>query len=250
MTEYLVSDLPDVLPTFYESRLKSDPYYNDIYLLIVDPGDTETDLLQKLATKLGAGGKRGVAVLIMPIENADDDEIDTPVEALRLAISFQIWENRQINKAVGGTGKNAWGVARHTATLFKHYSVRGLAKLLVPDKPAIQRVPPPAGYEKKLRGWSVNFTGREDVTTRLAKVALPVFTPGKGAASSVQITCPTAGATIYYTTDGTPPGPNENSATAYSAPIPVPAEGLNLFAVAVRDGSFPSDTISAIFTNA
>ena len=242
-----IQDLPDLLPEFYFARAASDPYYKDIYILIVDPGDTENDILKKLATKLGAGGLRGVALFILPVDHADDDEKNNPGGPLKMNVVFQVWENRQINTSATGTQKNGYAVARYTYNLFKHYSVRGLCKLLVPDSPAIQRVVPPAGMEKKLRGWGISFTGREDIATQVAKVGLPVFTPG--AAATVTIACPTAGAEIYFTLDGTPAAKTNPAAQLYAGPINIPAEGCTLFAGAFLDGSFPSDTISSTFTN-
>ena len=242
----LSSDIPDVLPEFYAARMASDPYYDDIYVLVVDPGDTENDILKKLATKLGADGKAGVAVFILPIDHADDDQKDNPGGPLKMNVIFQVWENRQINKSVNGTGKNGYGVARHTYDLFKHFSVRGVCKLLVPDQPAIQRVVPPAGMEKKLRGWGISFTGREDIAVIIPKVGLPVFNPARGAAANVTITCPTPGAAIYYTLDGTPP---DRTKILYAGPIAVPAGSTTIYAVAFLADNFPSDTISATFTN-
>ncbi len=246
MSDILDQDIPDLLPAFYAARLNGDSYYDDIYILIVDPGDTEADILQKLATKLGKGGKRGVAVLILPIDNAEDIEPDNRSSGpLKLTVTFQVWENRQINKSSAGTGKNGFGVAVHTRELFKHFSVRGVAKLLVPGKPAIQRVAPPVGTEKKLRGWGINFTAFTDTNFVIEKVALPVFTPARGVTATAAIACGTAGAAIYYTTDGSAP---DKTKTLYAAPVDI-TEATTIFAAAFLDGDFPSDTISATFTN-
>ena len=66
-------------------------------------------------------------------------------------------------------------------------------------------------------------------------VSMPTFSPEGGtysSAQSVTISCPTNGATIFYTTDGTTPSA---SGTQYTAPITV-GESLTLKAIAVKDG--------------
>lgn len=66
-------------------------------------------------------------------------------------------------------------------------------------------------------------------------VSMPTFSPEGGtysSAQSVTISCPTNGATIFYTTDGTTPSA---SGTQYTAPITV-GESLTLKAIAMKDG--------------
>ena len=88
------------------------------------------------------------------------------------------------------------------------------------------------------------------------KVAAPTFSPAAGSytgTQSVMISCATSGATIYYTTDGTPPttsspvynktitlGNHENTITV--------SENTTLRALAVKDGMTDSDVASAAYT--
>jgi hypothetical protein len=241
-------DIPDLLPEFFTARCLADPFYDDVVIIVVDPGDKEAELLKKFATLMGKGDKRGVALLLLPVDNAEDDLENKGNGPLKLTIVFQVWENRQINKSIQGTGKSGYKVARHTFALFKHYAVQGLCKLLVPDKPAIQRVAPPEGEDKKLRGWGISFIAREDDVYVTPKTGLPAFTPRTGATATVAIACPTDGAEIYFTKDGTPPVKDNAGAELYTGPIAVPAEGFTLFACAYVEGHYPSDTISSTFT--
>lgn len=76
--------------------------------------------------------------------------------------------------------------------------------------------------------------------------ATPTFTPVAGAytsAQSVTIGCETAGATIYYTTDGTAP---TTSSSVYSAAIPVSAT-TTIKAMAAKAGNSNSDVATATY---
>ena len=78
-------------------------------------------------------------------------------------------------------------------------------------------------------------------------VAAPTFSPEGGTYTEVQtvtITCTTAGATIYYTTDGTNP---TNGSTLYSAPITV-NETMTLKAIAYNSEGQASAVATAAYT--
>jgi len=241
----VAQDIPDVLPEFFLARANADDYYDDVVILIVDPGATESDLQTKLATLLGKDGKIGIALFILPIDTANDNDGSPSVGPLRLNIGFQVWENRLLNTSSAGTNKTGYNVARHTFELFKGFSVQGVCKMLVAEKPAIERVPPPAG--KKLRGCGLNFSGREDDGFVIEKVAPVTFTPARGAATTVALASATSGAAIYYTTDNSAPGPDK---TLYTAPITVPSGGFTLFAQSSKADCLPSDVRSSTFTQA
>lgn len=76
--------------------------------------------------------------------------------------------------------------------------------------------------------------------------ATPTFTPAAGAftsAQSVTIGCETAGATIYYTTDGTTP---TTSSSVYSTAIPV-STTTTIKAMAAKVGNSNSDVATATY---
>ena len=79
------------------------------------------------------------------------------------------------------------------------------------------------------------------------KVATPAFSPTAGeytAAQSVEITCSTEDALIYYTTDGTDP---TAASTAYTAAIAV-GETMTIKAIAVKEGMTDSEIATAAYT--
>ena len=92
---------------------------------------------------------------------------------------------------------------------------------------------------------SDDATGTYTITP--AKVATPTFDPAAGtyaAAQSVTIACATAGATIYYTTDGTDP---TTSSTVYAAAVSI-STTTTIKALAVKDGMENSEVASATYT--
>lgn len=77
------------------------------------------------------------------------------------------------------------------------------------------------------------------VSFALPAIEVPMFSPAQGTysqAQSVVLSCGTAGATIYYTTDGSTP---TTSSSVYSSPIAV-AESMTIKAIAVKDGQSSS----------
>lgn len=79
------------------------------------------------------------------------------------------------------------------------------------------------------------------------KVSTPTFTPAAGAVeagTTVSIATSTAGATIYYTTDGITPSA---ASTAYSAPIAID-KAMTIKAIAVKEGLENSEVAEAAYT--
>ena len=79
-------------------------------------------------------------------------------------------------------------------------------------------------------------------------VAAPVFDPADGLEFStpitVSLTCKTAGAQIYYTTDGEDP---TSESSAYADPIAVAAT-TTIKAVAIKEGTYASEIVTATYT--
>jgi Legume lectin domain/Chitobiase/beta-hexosaminidase C-terminal domain len=103
-------------------------------------------------------------------------------------------------------------------------------------------------------GGSGKFTAVQDIldwtyATSLPAAAPPVFTPAGGATTlpqTVTITDATPSAVIYYTTDGTTPGP---SSKVYSSTAPpVLSAAATVQAVAIAPGGPVSPIASAVYT--
>ncbi len=86
-----------------------------------------------------------------------------------------------------------------------------------------------------------------DFSDPYPQVATPTATPGAGAVaagSTVTLSTATAGASIYYTTDGTNPS---SGSTLYAGAISITAN-VTLKAIAVKGGMSDSDILTAAYT--
>ena len=92
------------------------------------------------------------------------------------------------------------------------------------------------------------FTFGDVEDTDPSFVAAPVFDPEDGLEFStpitVALTCRTAGAQIYYTTDGEDP---TSESSAYADPIAISAT-TTIKAVAIKEGTYASDIVTATYT--
>ena len=89
-------------------------------------------------------------------------------------------------------------------------------------------------------------TGAYTITPAPLPVSAPVFTPVPGyypSAMKVTITCPTTGATIYYTTNGAAP---TTASTVYSAPITISAS-TTVNVIAAKTGMITSNVVSGSY---
>ena len=86
------------------------------------------------------------------------------------------------------------------------------------------------------------------VTSTMAELSISqVATPTiqDNGSNAISITCATAGATIYYTTDGTTPS---ISSTEYTGPLTENVSGVTIKAIAVKENMIPSEVGSGTVT--
>lgn len=237
-------DTTTALQADLEARCNAEPYFADVVVVSVQPQDLEAELDQKLAALAGKGGKRGLAILVLPVEDQHEELPEVQFAPLTLHIGFQVVEWVLLNRAAGGTEKPGRKIVRRLRDLFAHYTPVGLVHGLVPAAQCIKRVTP---AKRNRLAWEVSFTAREADEEPLQKVARPTFTR---AANTVQLACATAGAAIYYTTDDSHPWSGNPAATLYSAPVAIPPAGLTLRAGAFQSGAIASDVQRQQFSQA
>jgi len=90
----------------------------------------------------------------------------------------------------------------------------------------------------------------DDYDPNLQTVATPAASPSAGAVTSgtkVTVSCSTAGAEIWYTTNGNTPAKNGTGSTKYTATITVNS-AVTIKAIAVKDGMNNSQVLTAAYT--
>lgn len=220
-----------------KARLENDTFFADIPVLLQRKGDIESDVENALGVLNEKSGKCGIcAVVLMPEVEAPDGELPGP--ELTVIQSVQIIERPIINQdALSGTGKSAERVALNVANLLHRYIAFHLGWTMMAHRKPIR----PLGSEPGLVQYLVVVLFRTGLT-RTNQVRQPEA--AKTGSNLITLTCATYGAAIYYTTDGSYPGPANSAATLYSAPF-TPASGVTLVrAGATKTGYIPSNTIA------
>ncbi|HLY42386.1 MAG TPA: chitobiase/beta-hexosaminidase C-terminal domain-containing protein [Terracidiphilus sp.] len=96
-------------------------------------------------------------------------------------------------------------------------------------------------------GYNPSAVGSATYTVKLPAASTPQFSPAPGSymtAQSVVLSCVTAGASIYFTTDGSTP---TATSTLYSAPITVSSTTV-INAIAIAEGYSNSSVVTGTYT--
>lgn len=193
-------------------RLLADPRLSDVAVLLQRKGVTESDVESALSVFNDRGtGKLGAAVIVL-MPSLTPQSPNLPSAEYDVRITVQVIEMPLVNLGDTGSGISAEQLAQRVRQLFQVFS---------------------NGY-----GSSFTFAGMEPIAvsagqisygvsfTRLAgdpfdgKVATPAIEgDSDDAPATVTITCGTAGAAIYYTTDGSYPSSQNTAATLYTVPF-------------------------------
>lgn len=166
----------------------------------------EEQIEQALGGMAFKAGKCGiVAIVMLPDVQAVSAQSLGP--AMEFTIIVRIIEDRLFNEAETGTGISSARLALHTVQLLNHRSVLGLHGLAVDPQKMLEEISLPddrKAHEVRLK---VSLS-----PPLLPRVAKPVIVQEGG---DITITCSTPDAVIYYTTDGSWPGPANQVAVIY-----------------------------------
>lgn len=212
----------------YFGLIDADEYFQDIRVLLQHKGVTESDIDVALSTLNEEGGKIGACVVvIMPELQPDASQSPSARYFVRIAIQV-IVQPLLADDVTSGVGKVAEQLAERIRQIC-HFRSHGRANQFMFDGME------PINVEAGKTSYGINFK-RKGGDNQVVKVA----SPGIGSVAAtlpatgwdVTVNVP-AGATGYYTLDGTLP--TAINGTAYVAPFNVPA-AATVKAAAVQAG--------------
>ena len=227
------------LQTELRMRLESCAYLSDILICQDNHGVTESMVEQALGVFRPSSGKKAGACLIVMKPAGTKSESDSPLFDLTVRLNVQVMTRPLINDATagGGSGKQAETLKAWVMTeLHDYFSGALKLGLHMADKPWSPVDDTAEGVVSYMVHFETHtaFGGRSSVATPDVSLS----------GTTLTLTCATAGATIYYTTDGTYPGSANPTSIEYTTPFTV-ADGAVLRAGAVKADFIPSDTMLA-----
>lgn len=185
----------------------------------------------KLLTKAPRNGRLGCgAVVEMPTFSVPSQPAPGPQGAFELTVLVAEMPTLNTN-ATTGTLQSAEEVAMTILEIGHRFFVRDTAEFV-----AAKQAMEPAEFEAGHVAYRVRFAFLH-APTPAARVAVPEIAETAGL---VTLTCSTAEADMFYTTDDTFPGSSNPTATRYAGPFQVDS-GTVLRVAAYRDGFTGSD---------
>ena len=237
------------------ARADADPYFADVPLFKVrprlEPDGTAKDnasfatiqqrIDEALACSVRKAGKGGAAVqFLMPIGDNERPNVEGP--QLRFVYTIRVQEDPVANFGPNGTQKTAEEIALKVLQLFHLVMFNG-GNCLAADAATFT----PSSQSPGRITYDVRLVS-QGTLARPLRVARPVLSVTSGAApQSVTLTCGTAGARIFYTTDGSYPSSVNLNATRYTAAFTV-ATAATLRVAAEAVGYQQSDVAQGYFT--
>lgn len=216
-------------------RLNADSFFADVPVLAEHRGVTEDDIAQSLSTLKEKSGLLGlVAIVLEPNLKPDAPNAPGPRSIIRIVVQV-------IDQPLGSTVGKTFSQAAERVRMVLHHFRDGSGGTWVFDGQE------PVVMEPGKRSYGVAFV-RIGVDNPPAKVSqVLISAAGTVAPQTVTLTCATAAASIYYTTDGSYPASTNAAATLYTVPFSFATAGT-LRAAATKTGLQQSDVSQSIFT--
>jgi hypothetical protein len=220
------------------ARLSLDSFFAEISVLEQRKGVTESDVEVALSTLNEKAGKIGAVVIVL-MPDLVPTEPDAPGPEYRVRSTVQVITQALFNESATGTQKSAEQIAQRVRQLLHRFGTGAGVFSFAGMEPIAQD----AGKVS----YGVTFT-RLARDEDLPRCGTPLIDPDEGAAPQlVTLTCATAGASLYSTTDGSYPSSANDAATLYTAPFNV-ATACTLRVAAEKAGMQQSNVAEATFT--
>jgi hypothetical protein len=223
-------------------RLQADPLFVDtIKVFAQRRGVTENDVMTALGATNQQGQKVGlVCIVLMPRLTVDNSASPGPRYFTRYGIQVIDWP--LMRRVAGGAGVSAESVAQRIRQIL-HYFAFGRGQTVVFD--AME----PAQLQDETQVSYILYFKRLGVDNPGNKVIAPTISPAGGAVpQTVSFSGETAGAEIWYTTDGSYPSSENATATLYTGSAFTLSTACTLRVAAERAGYQQSNVLQAIFT--
>ena len=225
----MTDEILETLQADVFGALKDAPSLANAEIVSANTGDVEAEVLRKLAPLTGE--LRGLALVVLHPELISADR-NLPGPRMNARIEVQVIEAVLVNRGTGGTQIRATTAALRALSVL--HQLRTGSLLLYADRNPMEPLAGKPGIiTYVLRLNAENVSG--GTTAKVKQLSFALDESG-----DLVITTATAGAEIYYTTDGSFPGSSNDAAFLYDGPIPV-TDDFTLRAAAFLSPLNPSD---------
>lgn len=222
---------------FAQSRQKEDLSYVTIPVIAEEKGDLKYSVLSAIDSI-------GISVVVRATDALIDDRDSSGPVFNPIAVTIVIVENVMVNRGTTdapsstGTLKTAKSTALRIAGLLHHWKPDSMPVPLMMSSQGVSLIVEENGVVQ----YNVRLACCGGLDVELDQVADPSVSEDAG---SVTLSTATAGAAIFYTTDGRKPSPT--AGTLYTAPFS-PGTGVTVKARAWLAGYLPSNQVSHLTT--
>jgi len=191
-------------------RLSALPAFAWLPVLVEHRRDYQSEYQRALGPLLTTAGRTGACVTVLtPTANARWPETGGPFFD-EIPLVARVQENPVVNRdPARGTGQSALTICEAIALAWWQFYPVAAGGPLVPGQPTIARGP--AG---DFVTYEVRFVAQGGVGLALPACAVPTLA---GTSPLLTLACATPGAAIFYTQDGSGPGPRNGA--LYTAPF-------------------------------
>ena len=242
-------DLLQRIQTDCAARLRSADYFSNVNVIVFRPRikadgtaltvpSLQAEIDNSLSAVIQTGGKAGLAAVVyMPAFNVPEPNIPGPQGEITFTV--RVMEDTLINSGALGTGKSCEDCALNVLNTLHYTELGGAARTIIAAPKSLY---PVGAIDKTGQRIAIDT---QFITAFGIKAGSQCGNPVIGGTqSATTLTSGTAGASIYYTLDGSYPWSGNTAAVLYSAPFAI-TSGQKLRAAATKPGASlrPSDVI-------
>lgn len=224
-------------------RINNDAFFSDVPVLLARKGLVDSDVETALGGLNEKGGKSGVCVIVLMPE-VEAPEGETPGPVIEVVMSCQVVTRPLLAEdPVTGNGKDAEQIGLNIVNLLHRFIPYRVGSIMMADKKPLRPLAAAAPGEVQYLAVLRLRSGLD----RVAKVLTPSVTPG----DSIILATGTPEASLWFTLDGSYPGPANANAHLYTGPFELAPETtfpVEMQVVGYKTGLIPSDAVHCEIT--